>query len=72
MILQAQIYTFPTKQPSKNYTFPINSNKKNYTFPKKTTGKAVLFIETENYQQSRQSCWRAEEGGETKVNERLY
>lgn len=43
MILQAQIYTFPTKQPSKNYTFPINNNKKNYTFPKKTTGKAVLF-----------------------------
>lgn len=34
MILQAQIYTFPTKQPSKNYTFPINNNKKNYTFPK--------------------------------------
>ena len=37
--LQAQIYTFPTKQPSKNYTFPINSNKKNYTFPKKQPEK---------------------------------
>ena len=32
-LTQAQIYTFPTKQPSKNYTFPINNYKKNYTFP---------------------------------------
>lgn len=66
MFLQAQIYTFPTKQPSKNYTFPINNNKKNYTFPKKQPEKLFFSIETENYQLSRQSCWRAEERGEQK------
>ena len=66
MILQAQIYTFPTKQPSKNYTFPINNNKKNYTFPKKQPEKLFFSIETENYQLSRLSCRRAERRGRTK------
>ena len=66
MILQAQIYTFPTKRPRKNYTFPINNNKKNYTFPKKQPEKLFFSIETENYQLSRQSCRRAERRGETK------
>lgn len=46
MILQAQIYTFPMKQPSKKYTFPINNNKKNYTFPKKQPEKLFFSIET--------------------------
>lgn len=71
MILQAQIYTFPTKQPSKNYTFPINNNKKNYTFPKKQPKKLFFSIGTENYQLSRQSCRRAERRGEQSLQKAL-
>ena len=66
-----KIYTFPTKQPSKNYTFPINNNKKNYTFPKKQPEKLFFSIETENYQLSRQSYRRAERRGEQSLRKAL-
>lgn len=71
VLSKEKIYTFPTKQPSKNYTFPINNNKKNYTFPKKQPEKLFFSIETENYQLSRQSCRRAERRGEQSLRKAL-
>jgi len=70
MILQAQIYTFPTKQPSKNYTFPKNNNKKNYTFPKKQPEKLFFSIERAINCQDNHAGGLKEE--ENKVCKRLY